>query len=357
MDYFFPLALTDICERSLVFPERPLRCMIIVNPSAGGFIIKPRWQKCLQILNEYREKARLNPQRSIYKNVILNITEGKGSAGKLSKTFIDRAVNDPLPFYLIISAGGDGTHSEVMSALCNAPVQVRDNIAVLRLPMGTGNDNADTTDLDKALDLLINPSHMELVPAIQLITAPGGSLIQKGPFFAFNILSVGLDAYVTHKANHAKKKKPGDSYKFWLDIAALFYGCKFKVGSFDLRAFDNNKNEVLSFKEKLLLLAMGASGHRTYGSQQQILPDDRNVCGIKKMPLFRRLSIKKQVSKGKHLNSPEVICFNSHRIEFSYSHPILAQMDGETILLQSNDFPAVMELTAPVIPLLKAGKI
>ena len=103
------------------------------------------------------------------------------------------------------------------------------------------------------------------------------------------------------------------------------------------------------------MLAMGASGHRTYGSQQNILPDDRNVCAIKQMPLFRKLAMKSKVTKGKHVDNPEVFILNAHRLEFSGKHPILAQMDGETILLQPEDFPAVMEITAPVIPLLKAG--
>jgi hypothetical protein len=44
---------------------------------------------------------------------------------------------------------------------------------------------------------------------------------------------------------------------------------------------------------------------------------------------------------------------NAHRLEFKCLYPILAQMDGETVLLQPEDFPAALELTAPVIPLLK----
>jgi diacylglycerol kinase family enzyme len=45
--------------------------------------------------------------------------------------------------------------------------------------------------------------------------------------------------------------------------------------------------------------------------------------------------------------------FNANRVEFSCNQPILAQMDGEAIHLQPEDFPAAIELTAPVIPLLK----
>ena len=355
MNYLFAQALAAICERSVVAPGRALRCMAVVNPVAGGFHIKPKWEAHLKTLNLYQQKAQKNPQRQMHKNMIINLTEGKGSAVEITKQLLERAEKEKDPFYLIISAGGDGTHGEVMHSIYNAPAHIRSNMAILRLPMGTGNDGADSPTLEGAFELLLNPVHVEFVPAVQMIPSNNGSAISKGPFFAFNILSVGLDAYVTHMTNTKKGKKPSDSYKFWLDVAALFYDRKFKVDYMDVRALDNNNQEILLIKEKLLMLAMGASGHRTYGSQQNILPDDRNVCAIKQMPLFRKLAMKNKVTKGKHVDSPEVFILNAHRLEFSGKHPILAQMDGETILLQPEDFPAVMEITAPVIPLLKAG--
>jgi len=356
MDYFFINAISEICEHSLVARDTPLRCMIILNPVAGGFLIKSKWESHLKTLKKYRQKAQANPSRQVYKNVILNLTEGKGSAEEITKSFIERAEKDSVPFYLIISAGGDGTHKEVMHTLFTAPDLVRKSIAVLRLPMGTGNDGADSSTLAGALDLLLNPVHVEYAPAVQLTTAKGGSSSwKKQDIFAFNILSVGLDAYVTHMTNIMKGKVPGDAYKFWVDMATLSYEQKYNVDYIDVSAFDDKNKEILSFREKLLLLAMGVSGNRTYGSQQHILPDDRNVCGIKKMPFFRKLKIKGQVLKGKHINNRDALLFNAHRLEIKCSQPILAQTDGETMLLKPDDFPAVMSLTEPVIPLLKLG--
>jgi len=350
---FLTQSLAEICNHSLVSPGRPLNCAIIVNPVAGGFTIGSKWKSHAKTLAEYRQKAQANPQRTMSGNVNLILTEKKGSAGEIAKTLIDQAEKKPEFFNLIISAGGDGTHCEIMYALYNAPAHVRSNIAILRLPLGTGNDGAENANMAKTLDLLINPVRLYFSPAIQLTTAYGGPTSGKGPFLAFNILSVGLDAYVTHMTNKMKGKFPGDSYKLWLDIAALFYDRVYKVDYLDVRALDEQNNEVLSFREKLLLLAMGVSGGRTYGSQQKILPDDRNVCAMRQMSVLRKMAIKGQVKKGTHIKSPEPRLFNAHRLEFSGSHPILAQMDGETILLQPQDFPAAMELTAPVIPLLK----
>jgi len=356
MDFdFFIQSLAEICNHSLVSVGRSLDCTIIVNPSAGGFTIKSRWKANIRTLNEYKLKAQANPQRVMSGSVNSIFTEGRGSAGDITRALIDEAQKEPEIFYLIISAGGDGTHCEIMYALYNAPAHVRSNIAVLRLPFGTGNDGADCATLAKSLDLLINPAHIEFAPAIFMTTAYGGPASGKGTFLAFNIFSVGLDAYVTHMTNKMKMKFHGDSYKLWLDIAALFYDRIYKVDYMNVRVLDNQNNEITSFKEKLLLLAMGVSGHRTYGSQQNILPDDRNVCAIKQMPLFRKLAVKGQVTKGRHANNPNAILFNAHRLEFSIEQPILAQMDGETVLLQKEDFPAAMELTAPVIPFLKLG--
>jgi len=352
MDFdFFAQSLNEICGHSLVSPGRPLHCTVIVNPVAGGFSIRSRWKSHLQTLIEYRQKARSNAGRVLQKDVNLVFTDGKGAGGKITGALIDEAEKNPEAFYLIISVGGDGTHCEVMYALYNAPAHVRSNMAILRLPMGTGNDGADNASLAKALDLLINPVRIEYAPAVQLTTSKGGPA--SGNFLAFNILSIGLDAYVTHMTNKMKGKVPGDSYKLWVDIAALFYDRVYKVDFLDVRALDEQNREVLSFREKLLLLAMGVSGGRTYGSQQNILPDARNVCGIRQMPIHRKLAIKGLVARGAHINSPETRIFNAHRLEFSGSHPILAQMDGETVLLQPEDFPSAMELTAPVIPVLK----
>jgi len=357
MDYFFAQALTDLCQHSRVSPERPLRCIIIVNPAAGGFNIRSKWENSVNTLKEYRQKMTVNPPRQIYKNIILNITEGKGSASEITKSFIDRAIKDPVPFYLIISAGGDGTHGEVMNAVYNAPVNIRRTMAVLRLPMGTGNDGADFSELSDALDLLLKPSHIEYAPAVQLITAPKGPTSWKGPFLAYNICSIGLDAFVVHQTNEMKRKKPGDSYKFWVNIAALSYDKKYKIDFTDIKVINDKNNSVHSLTEKILLLAMGVSGNRTYGSQQHILPDNRNVCVIKQMPLLRKLAIKGHVADGTHVDCSEAIFFNAHRLEIMGSHPILAQMDGETILLKPEDFPIKMELTTPMIPLLKNGLV
>ena len=370
---FFARSIAEICAHSLLAPGRFLRWIVIANPTSGGFTIRSRWKRHRHILETYRQKALGNPLResaaagtagrfgnpAALAECGMILTGGPGKGGEITRALIDEAgaclPSGGKPLYLIITAGGDGTSLEALSALYHAPAAIRSNMAVLRLPMGTGNDGADSPNLDGALDRLVNPVRIEYAPALRLITAAGGPAEPSGPFLAFNILSVGLDAFVTHMTNKMKGNLPGDSYKLWVDIAALLYDRLYQVDFLDVRALDPHGGEVRSFQEKLLLLAVGASGHRSYGSHKKILPDERNVCALRQMPLLRKLALKGLFNTGTHIDKPEAILFNARRVEFSGRHPILAQMDGETILLQREDFPAAIEVTEPVIPVLKTG--
>jgi diacylglycerol kinase family enzyme len=353
----FTALMEKILPHSLVAGGQVLRWLLVINPKAGGFTIRSRWEKHRLILRDYVQKAEANPLRKdsgpCPPGVVL--TGGPGDAEKAAGSLVDLAEGGKAPFFLIITAGGDGTSREVLSVLYRAPEEVRERIAVLRLPMGTGNDGADAPELDAALDLLIKPVNIVKTRAVRLVTASPG----KGPFLAFNILSVGLDAFVTHMTNRMKGRLPGDSYKLWVDIAALLYDRIYRVGPMDVRALDGEGREVAggSFREKILLLAVGASGHRTYGSRKKILPDDRNVCAIKQMPLYRKLALKGLFNYGTHIDKSEAILFNARRVEFSGLYPILAQMDGETVLLRPEDFPAAIELGDPLIPVLEPASI
>jgi diacylglycerol kinase family enzyme len=369
---FIAEALAEICRRSLLCLDRqalpgnqgklPLRWLVIANPVAGGFTMRSRLKNCREALEYCLAQARKNPLREDCAPAGVAGTGGNPalaacglvqttehcSAAKYTRELIGEAKTNSAAFYLVISAGGDGTSREVLSALYEAPVEVRSNMAILRLPLGTGNDGADSPSLVDALMLLIKPSRIEFNPALRLVTAPGGPASLSPVHLAFNILSVGLDAFVTHMTNKMKGKLPGDTYKLWVDIAALLYDRLYKVDFLDVKA----DNGAVSFREKLLLLAVGVSGRRTYGSQKKILPDDRNVCAVKQMPLLRKLALKGLFTNGDHIDKPEAILFNASRVEFSGGFPLLAQMDGETVLLQKADFPAAIELTEPVIPIL-----
>ena len=171
----FGSLLSKICSRSTLAADRPLVWTIISNPRAGGFTISSRWKKHYAQLTESAKKAEKNPLRegglsltarqegtSEAPGIVL--TKAVGHAAEITNALLKEAETEassaagkPLPFYLVIAAGGDGTSRDVMTSLYHAPAAIRDNFAVLRLPMGTGNDGSDTWELNKAMDLLIEP--------------------------------------------------------------------------------------------------------------------------------------------------------------------------------------------------------
>ncbi|GHV85988.1 hypothetical protein AGMMS50230_15960 [Spirochaetia bacterium] len=393
--HVFAAALAELVKYSLVAPDRTLRWTIIANPGAGGFTIHRRWKKHEAALAAALETVRRNPgnpgyplkrnpgyplKRNPRKDAApsdysqslaeqksgslgtfgLIPTNGPGHAVTITEALLKEAAGND-HFYLFITAGGDGTSLEVLQAIYHAPPTFRSRCAILRLPLGTGNDGAETWELENALKLLVNPTHIELTRGIKLSTASGktwpasrSSEIAGKPFLAFNILSVGLDAFVTHMTNRMKGKLPGDSYKLWVDIAALLYDRIYKVGPMEIKVYDEKGKELKTIKEKILLCAMGASGHRSYGSHKMILPDDRNVCAVKQMPLFRKIALKGLFTTGEHITKPESFLFTASRLLLTGMYPILAQMDGETVRLEKEDFPALIELTEAVIPVLRA---
>ncbi|MDR2376756.1 MAG: diacylglycerol kinase [Treponema sp.] len=351
-----------ICSHTLVAPGKNLRWFLVINPKAGGFTIGSRWKRHYSAMKEYVDRAQANPLRAfcgpaagpagLESREGLFLTGRPGDAEEAVRSLLKAAEQDGgEDFFLVITAGGDGTSREVQSALYHAPEEIRGRFAVVRLPLGTGNDGADAPELAGALELLTGPVSIVKERALRLLTATAG----KGPFLAFNILSIGLDAFVTHMTNKMKGKLPGDSYKLWVDIAALLYDRIYTVAPMDMRVLDAEGREGGRLRRNILLMAMGVSGHRTYGSRKKILPDDRNVCVLNQMSLLRKLALKELFNDGTHVDKPEALLFSASRVEFSGSYPILAQMDGETVLLRPEDFPAAIELSPPVIPVLRGA--
>ncbi len=371
----FAADLADMCSRSPVAPGRPLTWTIIANPKAGGFTIGSRWRTHRRILKAYAEEARRNPIRGAWAGPSRTAREADGGngtlgalglvptrrpahAGELVKALLDEAEalreeaalhGQGDPFHLIITAGGDGTSLEALTALYHAPAALRSSLAILRLPMGTGNDGADGRDLDAALDLLVHPTRVVYQRAVRLRTSSG----RIGPFLAFNILSVGLDAFVTHMTNLMKGKLPGDSYKLWVDIATLFYDRVYTVAPMEVDVYGEGEVRTLGFRDQLLLLAFGATGRRTYGANKPILPNDHNVCAVSQMPLLKKIALKSLFTTGRHADRSEARLFDARAVVLRYGEPILAQMDGEAVRLEPEDFPVTIELTDPVIPALK----
>ena len=348
--------LLTLVERSSLFAGKNVHISVIANPVAGGFKIKKKSNANKAYFESAIELVRDRPVVTASCSYVMYCTAASGHARSLAAVVLNEAklARNTSDIFLLVTAGGDGTSLEVqgefaMSVLLEGNRELIERICILRLPFGTGNDGSDGRTLDETLSLLTGESTFAFQSAVRVYSA--NREIESR--FAFNIASVGLDAFVTHMTNKLKRFSPGDFYKIWVDLACLFYNKIYRIATLEVNPTLMDGKRIPPLRDRMLLYAMGASGHRTYGSNQKILPDDRNVCGVKEMPLFRKLKLKSYFKIGKHVNLPEAVIFSAKRIELRYTEKILIQLDGEGHLLYPADFPLVMELTEPFIRIIR----
>lgn len=345
-----------LVERAAVFAGKNVRVTVIANPVAGGFTMK---KKALQ--NEAFFRAAVTdvmgrPVVTASCSATLEQTTAAGHASVLARTVLTTAIDDrdPDSMYLIVTAGGDGTSLDVQTEIAHlyyneGKKAIAKKICMLRLPYGTGNDGSDGRFLDESLFLLTGKSRFYVQRAIRVYPASRKDL----SWYSFNLASIGIDAFVTHMTNRVKGIFPGDFYKIWVDLACVFYNRFYHVGTMGISAYSGDGKLVRSHKDRMVLYLMGESGHRTYGSNQKILPGEDNVCGVREMPLLRKLSLRKHFKNGTHASLPETILYTADKMVIDYSERILVQMDGEAHLLEPADFPLIMERTEPFITILK----
>lgn len=348
--------IRELVSRAPVFDGKRVLVTVIQNPVAGGFAIKKRAEQNSRWFAAALESVRSRPELAGYCSVDIRRTTHAGHARTLARAVIEDALSDASrdTIRLIVSAGGDGTSLDIQNELARAFLEqgereVADRICILRLPFGTGNDGCDGRTLDETLSILTGRSRFERQCAV--CVSPAGE--PKRVWYAFNIASIGIDAFITDMTNRVKRFFPGNFYKIWIDIACLFYNRIYRIGQMRVDAFLRDGTAVRSDTDRFALYLMGASGHRTYGSNQKILPGTENVCGIREMSLVRKLTLKGRVRSGKHAEARETLLYSADRIEIRYGEPVLVQLDGEARLLSPQDFPLVMELSEPFITVLK----
>lgn len=336
--------LETVLKHCPLFEDKSLKADVIINPTAGGFTRKKIRAAHFIEMNEAILEAEKLPLRKASVETRFHLTERKNHASEICEEIISKAcTEDANTMHLIITAGGDGTSLEVLTELMKISPPLLDRFTVLRLPMGTGNDGADGRTLSDAIFRLIKPSFIEKQCAIKVTTASN-----RGPWYAFNIASIGLDAFVTHMTNRLKTSFPGDSYKLWVDIASIFYDKVYKVSK--IKALFYSQGSIIhTINRKILLMAMGVSGNRQYGSNKPILPDNDNVCVVHQMPFIKKLLLKDKITYGHHRGLSEVELINADAVVLEYSAKILIQMDGEAEALAEVDFPVRLEKTIPCI--------
>lgn len=333
-----------VLKRSPALPGRLAGVLLVANPKAGGFT-RPKFARRRRAeLNSLLSRAQSFPQQPDAPPFALALTDGPGQAAALTRDYVSavlRGAQGEGLLNLLITAGGDGTSLELVSTLMELDPAERSRFLVLRLPFGTGNDGAEGRELIGSLGRLLGPCAAEGRPAIRCRPAASGG---RPALWAFNIASLGLDAFVAHMTNRLKTLFPGDSYKLWVDLSAVLYDRLFRVSPMAVRAWDGVGGPVRDFRRACLLLAVGASGNRQYGSNKRILPDADNVCAVSQTGIFGKLASKGAIEQGRHRDLPIAELFAAARVVVEYGERILFQADGEVVELGAADFPFTFDI-------------
>lgn len=348
-------ALARILAHSPAFPTETLAVDLIANPRAGGFTRLAYARRRFAELDHVVARAEALPMRLEPLGLRLHLTERMGHASDIARSIVEDARSDaPNTRRIILTAGGDGTSLETASVLAGLHGDLASRFALVRLPFGTGNDGSEGRTLEEALGRFLGPVVAAPRTALRITPNPSGG---KEALWSFNIASIGVDAFVSHMTNKLKSFLPGDSYKLWVDVASVFYDLIWPPAPLSMKAQDGQGRETFAFTSKCLLCAVGASGHRTYGSNKPILPDDDNACVVFQMSLGKKLAFKDRIASGGHrgLGEDIVRLFSGRRFEFGYSAGILLQRDGEVIELAPADFPLLIEVTEPLYHVVEAA--
>ena len=341
-------SLRGILSRTTLFADDHLTVDVILNPCAGAFSPKQRIRRVEEELRTFARGLVGEPRDPSLLDIRFHRTEYAGHASEIARRLIGEvAAGDGVR--LIISAGGDGTHDEVLSAAVGdsrVRGEHKGRLWFFRFPFGTGNDGADAPSVARACRVLLGDARPG--SAGHLVVRRSGA----PPLSGFNIASVGLDAYVALLTNKLKGSIAGDLYKVLADVMTLLYERIVGMQEMTVR-WSNADGESHALRRRFVLCAFGVSGERSYGDHKPILPGFENLCAIETVGLIGKILLKGKVYRGEHVSSPAAHMASARRIVIEYASRIPLQIDGETRWLTPDDFPLEMEVYDDSVPVLR----
>ena len=370
--------ISALVARNKLWNNKKVYLYFIANKTAGCFTNSRKSEHLKKYFSSALSEVKALPECAASVSYKIFSTEYAGHAKDLTQSVVSQliATDEPDAESLIVTAGGDGTSLEVQSALFKEAMQgpkhndaIMNHITILRLPLGTGNDGTDGHSISETIELLKGGLvfandravriYPENEPSEEAVRACGKEPSKycdenfRAPWYAFNIASMGLDAYVVYMTNTMKKKLPGNFYHFCVPLSGLVYDKDFPTGTAKIELFENKETKSGEISVPLMLMAFGASGNRVYGGGHKVLPDSNNLCVAPKISLWTLLKENHRFVDGSFKGTPLATLHTVEKIRVSYDKPVLLQCDGETVMLSPAHFPIIIELTEPCLRVLK----
>ena len=372
--------ISALIARNKLWSSKRVYLYFIANKTAGCFTKPAKAEHLKKYFSSVISEISEQPQCVESISYKIFSTEYAGHAKDLTKSVVAQLIasDDPDCENLIVTAGGDGTSLEVQTTLFKEAMQgpkhhdaIMNHITILRLPLGTGNDGTDGHKIEETIELLkgglvfANDRAVRIYPEKEpdeadiIASSNGKDPVKygdpdfKSPWYAFNIASIGLDAYVVYMTNTVKKKLPGNFYHLCVPLSGLVYDKHFPLGTAKIEMFSESGDKTGEISAKITLMAFGASGNRVYGGGHKILPDSNNLCVAPKVTLWTLITQNHRFVDGTFKETDIASLHTVEKVRISYDKPILMQCDGETAMLSPAHFPLIIELTEPCLRVLK----
>lgn len=277
------------------------RHLAIVNPAAGRGAAAAKWERAAVGLSGLGE--------TIW-------TEGRGHATEIARTANAER---------IYVAGGDGTVSEVVTALAGTSTEV------VIAPFGTGNDLARSLNIPREPETW-GKAHSAF--AAQWIDAYawecGG---RRG--YGVNIAGCGFDAIVAERINTGYRRLKGTNAYVAAVLQTLV---TYQPAGVRVRV----DGETL---ETTAMLVAVANSH-SYGGGMRIAPQANLSDGVLEVVIVQGVSRSEflrtfpKVFSGKHLSHPRVLTLRGRKVDVISSPLLPVLVDGEVV----GPAPAVFEV-------------
>ncbi|MCR5610742.1 MAG: diacylglycerol kinase family lipid kinase [Clostridiales bacterium] len=269
-----------------------MRPYFIVNPVACGG----------KALEKFAELRKILEERGADYTFVM--TEKAGESAPLAEAAYKSGER------YIVAVGGDGTVSEIAGALGG-----KEDAVMGICPFGTGNDFASA--------LLLSPDPVKTAETILNGSPKPVDLGYAGGRAFVNVLGLGFDVDVVINTERYKSKYHG-MIPYLFGIARSM----FHLSSTHLTITADG--EVFEVDALLTAIANG----RCFGGGMPVAPKADpsdgyfDVCIIKKISLFRFLTLLPLFLKGKHVGKKPVMYFKAKEVELSCGRTPL-ELDGE----------------------------
>lgn len=370
--------ISSLISRNQLWNGKKVRVFLIANKTAGCFTKKKKAFHYKKLFNKAYKESLSIPECTASIETKVFTTEYAGHAKELAQAIVAELIasNEPETECILISAGGDGTSLEVQTTLFTEAQKeakkrdvIMNQITILRLPLGTGNDGTDGHKMEETIELLKSNLRFENEQALKVypentpteeqILADGKNPLRynednpSAPWYSFNIASIGVDAYVVFLTNFVKKRIPGNLYHLCIPISGLVYDKEFPTGTANIQLFNKDGEITETLNAPISLTAFGVSGNRVYGGGHKVLPDDRNLCFTPKVKLLTLIKENHRFIDGSFTEINLASLHNAEKIRIDYDKPILLQCDGEPVMLSKAHFPLIMEKSEPCLRVIK----